>query len=234
MGRPKGSKNKPKAKAEPKVKAKAKVKAKPPSKAEAPDWLRKAMAVKTPTRPKVGRKPNVIKEKFKATAKAKRGKTMAKQPIYDPMDDPDLRAPDAVDPKLDQSLPPKPSKATPLVLEAEPEPAPLYDEVAAGEAIPYDNAQALIAGTLGGQGDHHEKAKQILGRMVEANWLITKGTEGTPAGMAIKARKEAEAKRRKEYDRDHKATKEGDDWDHRDAKGKDAKKGKDDDKASYA
>jgi hypothetical protein len=241
MGRPKGSRNKPKAapiKARAKMTAKAKAKAKPPIKAEAPDWLRKAMAVK-PTKPKVGRKPNVIKEKFKAKAKARRGKTMAKQPIYDPMEDPDLRASETVTPTLDESLPPKPFKGTKLVEEYEPEPAPLFDEVAAGQPIPYDNAQALIAGTLGGGGDHHALAKQILGRMVEANWLITKGDDGTPAGTAIKARKEAEAKRAKGRKDETNARKEGEDADDRnakddkDAKGKDARKGKDDDKPAW-
>jgi hypothetical protein len=223
MARPKGSKNKPKAQPP----AKAKAKPKPPAKAEPPDWLRKAMAV--PPRRK-GRPPGTKNNRPKIEpqqAKAKRGKKpmAVNKPIYDPMDDPDLRAPDAANPTLDQSIPPKqPFKGTPLVLEAEPEPAPLYDEVAAGEAIPYDNAEMLIAGTLGGGGDHHADAKRILGRMVEANWLITKGTEGSAAGMAIKARKEAEAKRAKEAEA--KAKKEGDDpgrdeWDHRDAKAKD-------------
>ena len=144
----------------------------------------------------------------------------ANKPLYDPMDDPDLRAPDPKDVTLDQSLPPKQPKQhgpTPLVLEAEPEPSPVYDEVEAGEAIPYDNAEMLIAGTLGGSGDNHASAKHILGRFVEANWLITKGTEDTPAGKAIKARKEADAKAgKKDEDKDRKETrgkaaKEGDD-----------------------
>ena len=233
MARPKGSKNKPKAK--PPAKAKAKVK--PPAKAEPPDWLRKAMAP-TKTRQKRGPRPTAVKEKAQTLAKAKRGKKpmAVNKPIYDPMDDPDLRAPDAANPTLDQSLPPKPSKGTPLVLAPEPEPTPLFDEVLAGEAIPYDNAEMLIAGTLGGGGDHHADAKRILGRMVEANWLLTKGTEGSAAGMAIKARKEADAKRAKETEA--RARKEGDDpgrdeWDHRDAKAKDkdAKKGKEGDDA---
>ena len=124
--------------------------------------------------------------------------------FYDPMDDPDLRAPDPKDVTLDQSLPPKQHKPTPLVVEAEPEPAPLFDEVAAGEAIPYDNVEMLIAGTLGGSGDNHASAKHILGRFAEANWLITKGAEDTPAGRSIKARKKTE-------DGGYKATKEGDD-----------------------
>jgi hypothetical protein len=224
MGRPKGSKNKPRGK---KVEAKAKVKAKPPQKADPPDWLRKAMTI--PPRRK-GRPPGTKNNRPKTEPQTlKRGKKpmAVNKPIYDPMDDPDLRAADAANPTLDQSLPPpKPSKGTPLVLEAEPEPAPLYDEVAAGEAIPYDNAEMLIAGTLGGGGDHHADAKRILGRMVEANWLLTKGTEGSAAGMAIKSRKEAEAKRAKETEA--RAKKESDDpgrdeWDHRDAKAKDAK-----------
>jgi hypothetical protein len=219
MGRPKGAKNKSKGKAveaKPKAKAKAKAKAKPPTKAEPPDWLRKAMApTKTPQ--KRGPRPKAVKEKAQALAKAKRGrKPMAtNKPLYDPMDDPDLRAPDPKDVKLDQSLPPKQHKPTPLVEEAEPEPAPLFDEVAAGEAIPYDNAEMLIAGTLGGSGDHHASAKHILGRFAEANWLITKGDEGTPAGKSIKARKDADAKgKTKDDDRKEfrgKATKEGDD-----------------------
>jgi hypothetical protein len=222
MGRPKGSKNKPKAKA----------KAKPPQKADPPDWLRKAMTI--PPRRK-GRPPGTKNNRPKIEPQTlKRGKkpmaTSKDKPFYDPMDDPDLRAPDPKNPQLDQSLPPqKTSKGTPLVLEAEPEPTPLYDEVAAGEAIPYDNAEMLIAGTLGGGGDHHADAKRILGRMVEANWLITKGTDGSAAGMAIKSRKEAEAKRAKETEA--KAKKESDDpgrdeWDHRDAKAKDAKDAK--------
>jgi hypothetical protein len=229
MGRPKGSRNKPKGKVE--VKAKAKAKAKPSVKAEPPDWLRKAMTI--PPKRK-GRPPGTKNNRPKTEPQTlKRGrKPMAvNKPIYDPMDDPDLRAADAANPTLDQSLPPKPSKGTPLVLEPAPEPAPLYDEVLAGEAIPYDNAEMLIAGTLGGGGDHHADAKRILGRMVEANWLLTKGTEGSAAGMAIKARKEADAKRAKETEA--KARKEGDDpgrdeWDHRDAKAKakDAKGGK--------
>jgi hypothetical protein len=229
MSRPKGSKNKLKGKAvEAKPKAKAKAKAKPPQKADPPDWLRKAMTI--PPRGK-GRPPGTKnnRPKTEPPQQTKRGKKLmaVNKPIYDPMDDPDLRAPDAANPTLDQSLPPpKSSKGTPLVLETVPEPAPLYDEVAAGEAIPYDNAEMLIAGTLGGGGDHHADAKRILGRMVEANWLLTKGTEGSAAGMAIKARKEAEAKRAKEAEA--KARKEGDDpgrdeWDHRDAKAKDAK-----------
>ena len=227
MGRPKGSKNKqPKGKVE--VKAKAKAKAKPPQKAEPPDWLRKAMAP-TKTQQKRGPRPAAVKEKAQTLAKAKRGrKPMAtNRPLYDPMDDPDLRAPEPKDVQLDRSLPPKQHKPTPMVVEAEPEPAPLFDEVAAGEAIPYDNAEMLIAGTLGGGGDHHADAKRILGRMVEANWLLTKGTDGSAAGMAIKSRKEAEAKRAKELEAT-KARKESDDpgrdeWDHRDAKAKDAK-----------
>ena len=92
MGRPKGSKNKSKT-APPKAKAKAK--AKPPVKGiDPPDWLRKAMAVKTPTKPKVGRKPNALKEKFKAIAtKGRRHMTISKnKPLADPMDDPDFRA----------------------------------------------------------------------------------------------------------------------------------------------
>jgi len=220
MARPKGSKNKPKdKKVEAKPKAKAKAKVKPPQKAEPPDWLRKAMAP-TRTRQKRGPRTAAVKEKAQTLAKAKRRgrKPMAtNKPLYDPMDDPDLRAPDPKDVKLDQSLPPKQHKPTPLVAEVEPEPAPLFDEVAAGEAIPYDNVEMLIAGTLGGSGDNHASAKHILGRFAEANWLITKGDEGTPAGRSIKSRKEADAKGKKETkDEDRKefrgkATKEGDD-----------------------
>jgi hypothetical protein len=186
---------------------------------DSPDWLRKAMAVppKRKGRPPGSRnRPKIEPQQVQA----KRGrKPMAtSKPLYDPMDDPDLRAPDPKDVKLDQSLPPpKQHGPTPLVLEAEPEPAPLFDEVAAGEAIPYDNAEMLIAGTLGGSGDNHASAKHILGRFAEANWLITKGTDDTPAGRAIKSRKEADARAGKEdKDKDRKefrgkATKEGDD-----------------------
>jgi hypothetical protein len=73
--------------------------------------------------------------------------------FYDPLDDPDLKAPE---PKPSEAIitpPPAKPKGTPLVAETVPEVEPLFDEVAAGEAIPAENAQALIAGTLGGGGD---------------------------------------------------------------------------------
>ena len=208
MGRPKGSTNKPKA-APPKAKAKAKRKA--PTRVSKPDtppdWLRKAMAVSAPTKPKVGRKPNALKAKFKAiTAKARRGKTMTiskDKPLADPLNDPDFRAGSKYEqlPAEEQVKIPeeKRTKGTKLTEEQEPEPAPLFDEVAAGAEVPWENVQALIAGTLGGGGDDHASADAIVRRMQDdANWVINKGADGTPAGMAIKARKEAEDKRRKE------------------------------------
>jgi hypothetical protein len=219
MGRPKGSKNKPKT-APPKVKAKAKAKAKAPEKSAPPDWLRKAMAVK-PAKPKVGRKPTALKAKFKAIAtKARRGKTMAKQPVYDPLDDPDFRAGVEQLPAEEQVKVPEEKrqqmKGTKLTEEQEPEPAPLFDEVAAGAEVPWENVQALIASTLGGGGDAHASADACVRRMKDdANWVMNKGADGTPAGMAIKARKDAEEKARKEREAEAKG---------KEAKGKDAKK----------
>jgi len=223
MSRPKGSKNKPKT-APPKAKAKAKRKA--PARVSKPDtppdWLRKAMAVKSPTKAKAGRKPNAIKEKFKATAKARRGKTMTiskDKPLADPFYDPDFRAKDEalITPPPPKNGDGKHGKGTPLTVEREVEPEPMLDEVAAGEPIPPENAQALIAGTMGGSGDHHAMAKRILERMTnEANWVIAKGADGTPAGLAIKERKAAQEKARKEAeDLDRKEAK---------AKGKEDKK----------
>jgi hypothetical protein len=132
--------------------------------------------------------------------------------------------------KPDQSLPGnpiKPGKPAPLpgggvapdnALPEEPEPEPLFDEVAAGEAIPPENAQALIGGTLGGGGDHHADAKRILERMAnEANWLLVKGPDDTPAGKALKAKREAREKAEKEAEKARK-----------DAKDKDAKGAKKD------
>jgi hypothetical protein len=176
---------------------KAKSKTKAPAKAEPPDWLRKAMAVK-PTKPKVGRKPDAIKAKFKAiTAKARRKKMIISKdkPLPDPTLDPDFGAAEE-QVKIPEE---QRTKGTKLTEEPEPEVEPLYDEVAAGEEIPAENAEAFIAGTLGGTGDHHASAKRILERMAnEANWVINKGADGTPAGMAIKARKEAEERNRKD------------------------------------
>ena len=71
-------------------------------------------------------------------------------------------------------------KATKLMEEREEEPAPKFDEVQSGAEIPPENAEILIAGTLGGCGDHHAQARRILERFVEANWTISKGLdEGT-------------------------------------------------------
>jgi hypothetical protein len=203
MGRPKGSKNKPKDKAT-KLQAKAKTKAKPPTKAETPDWLRKAMADPKP----------------KTSATLKRGrKPMANKPSYDPMDDPDLRAstkgdlptgPDIKPPvRPDNTLPENPVRpGQPLPLPGggvrpdnalpEPEePETKYDEVASGEVIPAENAQMLIAGTLGGSGDNHASTKRILARFEEVGWEIRKaldaGTGDTRKGKAKKG-KEDDAK----------------------------------------
>jgi hypothetical protein len=217
MGRPKGSKNKPKA-APPKAKAKAKAKRKTPARVSKPDtppdWLRKAMAVKTPTKPKVGRKPNALKAKFKAiTAKARRKKmTISKdKPLPDPLGDPDFHA------KVDR-LPAEEQVKIPEDQRQQAKGTKLTEEqAAAGAEIPPENAQALIAGTMGGSGDHHAMAKRILERFVEANWLITKGAEGTPAGMAIKERREIQEKARKEAEK----ARAGDD-----PKGADAGKGR--------
>ena len=86
---------------------------------------------------------------------------MAKQPVYDPMDDPDFRAGPRYEqlPAEEQAKLPEEQrqrmKGTKLTEEQEPESAPLFDEVAAGEEIPPENAEALIADTIGGSGDHH-------------------------------------------------------------------------------
>jgi len=178
MGRPKGSKNKPKAAP---AKAKAKAKRKAPARVSKPDtppdWLRKAMAVKTPTRAKAGRKPDALKEKFKAKAKARRGKTMTiskDKPLADPLDDPDFKA-------KDEALITPPPKGTKITVETEPEEPVPFDEVQSGAPIPDENVQALIAGTLGGGGDHHASAQKIMRRMYDdAGWQIIKALdEGT-------------------------------------------------------
>ena len=236
MGRPKGSKNKPKA-APPKAKAKAK--AKSPARVSkpdtSPDWLRKAMAVKTPTKPKVGRKPNAIKEKFKAIAtKARRKKmTISKdKPLPDPLGDPDFHAKVDRLPAEEQVKIPEDQrqrmKGTKLTEEQEPEVEPLYDEVAAGEEIPPENAEALMAGTMGGSGDHHALAKRILQRMAnEVNWVINKGADDTPAGLAIKTRREAQEKARKEAEERNRKDAKGKPYTmEADPKGADAGKGR--------
>lgn len=192
MGRPKGSKNKPKAQPPAKAGKVGKV-GKVATKAEPPDWLRKAMTpAKTPQ--KRGPKPKALKEKFQQQAKAKRGKTpMANKPHYDPMDDPDLRAKDdalitPAPPKPDQALPGnpiKPGKPAPLpgggvapeAKAAEPAPEQQFDEVQSGAEIPYENAETLIAGTLGGSGDAHANAQRILLRFEEALWVISKALD---------------------------------------------------------
>jgi hypothetical protein len=84
-------------------------------------------------------------------------------PLPDPEDDPDFKA----------ATP----KATPLTIEMEPEPAPLFDEVASGEVIPEENALALIGDTLGGSGDNHASARLVLQRFEEAGWEIRKALD---------------------------------------------------------
>jgi hypothetical protein len=117
--------------------------------------------------------------------------------------------------KPDQSLPGnpiKPGKPAPLpgggvrpdnALPEQPEEAPKYDEVASGEVIPAENAQMLIAGTLGGSGDNHASAKRILARFEEAGWEVRKaldeGTGDTRKGKSKakgKDEDEADAKRK--------------------------------------
>jgi len=205
MSRPKGSKNK--LKLAPlhvwEAKAKAKAKRKSPTRVSKPDtppdWLRKAMAVKTPTKPKVGRKPNALKEKFKAIAtKARRKKmTISKdKPLPDPLGDPDFHAKVDRLPAEEQVKIPEDqrqqAKGTKLTEEQEPEPAPTFDEVQSGAEIPFENAETLIAGTLGGSGDNHASAKRILERFVEDNWVINKGLD---AGTGDTRRKGREAKK---------------------------------------
>jgi len=135
---------------------------------------------------------------------------MATNKPYDPLDDPDLRAgakgdapgwesPIKPPHRPDNALPGAPStKPAPLpgggvapdnTLPQPEEPAP-FDEVASGEVIPAENAQMLIAGTLGGSGDHHASAKRILERFVEAGWELRKaldaGTGDTRKGKSRK------------------------------------------------
>jgi hypothetical protein len=62
-------------------------------------------------------------------------------------------------------------------LPEEPEAAPKFDEVQAGAVIPDENIQMLIAGTMGGSGDHHAMAKRIVERMKEAKWVTTKAAD---------------------------------------------------------
>jgi hypothetical protein len=51
------------------------------------------------------------------------------------------------------------------------------DEVQSGAEIPDENIQALIAGTLGGSGDHHAAARRIVERMHDARWVTTKALD---------------------------------------------------------
>lgn len=202
--------------AKPKKPAKANTKAKPPQKTEMPDWLRKAMAI--PPKRK-GRPPgtkNTRTEPSPQQAKAKRGKnSMANKPLYDPLDDPDMRAgakgeapgwespikPPNTGLGPDNTLPgggagtkpvqPRPGGGTaPDNTLPEPEGPASFDEVASGEIIPAENAQMLIAGTLGGSGDNHASAKRILERFVEAGWELRKaldaGTGDTRKGKSRK------------------------------------------------
>ena len=244
MGRLKGSKNKPKA-APPKVKAKAKRKA--PARVSKPDtppdWLRKAMAVKTPTRAKAGRKPNVIKEKFKAKAKARRGKTMTiskDKPLADPLDDPDLRAGAKGDVPI---VDPKP----PGVLDPKPGTKPVKPRRGTREGerdeIDDDKVRNVIADTLGGSGDQHARAQQILDRFDEAGWIISAG-EGEPSEAiqtifdSTEAEQEAaEEKEKAARQEEARQAEQGDDPKGADAgkgRSKDDPKGADDGKSSRA
>ena len=114
----------------------------------------------------------------------------------------------------DQSLPEhptKPGKPAPLpgggvrpdnALPEVPEEAPKFDEVQSGAVIPDENLQMLIAGTMGGSGDHHAMAKRVVERMKEVKWVTSKAADaGT--GDTAKAKKsakkdedEADAKRK--------------------------------------
>jgi hypothetical protein len=153
-----------------------------------------------------GPKPRALKEKFQQQAKAKKGrKPMANKPHYDPMDDPDLRAKDEAlitpaPPKPDQTLPGnpiKPGKPAPLpgggvapeAKAGEPEPEQQFDEVQSGADIPDENIQMLIAGTLGGSGDHHAAAKRIVERMHQAEWVVTKALDEGIGDTRAKGRK---------------------------------------------
>ena len=111
---------------------------------------------------------------------------MAKDfPVYDPEKDPDLKAAEKTRQQLKEerdreALPAEEQvklKGTPLVVYAEPEPAPTFDEVQSGADIPDENIEALIAGTLGGSGDNHASAKRIVERMHEAKWTVTKALD---------------------------------------------------------
>jgi len=107
--------------------------------------------------------------------------------------------------KPDQSLPghpTKPGKPAPLpgggvrpdnALPEVPEEAPKYDEVQSGAVIPDENMQMLIAGTMGGGGDHHAMAKRIVERMKEAKWVTTKAADAG-SGDTAKAKGKAKGK----------------------------------------
>jgi hypothetical protein len=116
---------------------------------------------------------------------------MATKPLYDPLDDPDLKA-------KDEALitpPPKQHKGTPLVAEREVEPEQQFDEVQSGAVIPDENMQALIAGTMGGSGDHHAMAKRIVERMKEAKWVTSKALdEGNIDALGSKRKPNASIK----------------------------------------
>jgi hypothetical protein len=103
--------------------------------------------------------------------------------------------------KPDQSLPEhptKPGKPAPLPgggvrpdnALPEPEEPASFDEVQSGAVIPDENMQALIAGTMGGGGDHHAMAKRIVERMKEAKWVTHKAAdEGNIDALSAKGRK---------------------------------------------
>jgi hypothetical protein len=94
---------------------------------------------------------------------------------------------------------PRPGKPAPLpgggvrpdnALPEEPEAAPRFDEVQSGAPIPDENMQMLIAGTMGGSGDHHAMAKRIVERMKEAKWVTNKAAdEGNIDALSAKGRK---------------------------------------------
>jgi len=149
-----------------------------------------------------------------------RAETKGDAPVIDPKPpgyrppDHSIEAPTVPDQSLpgaparpDQSLPEnpvRPGKPAPLpgggvrpdnaLPEPEPE-APKYDEVASGEVIPAENAQMLIAGTLGGSGDNHASAKRILERFTEAGWELRKALDaGTGDAKHAKGKKGKEGK----------------------------------------
>jgi len=115
--------------------------------------------------------------------------------------DPGYGKPDIAAGRPDQSLPGnpiKPGKPAPLpgggvrpdnALPEEPEAAPRFDEVQSGAEIPDENMQMLIAGTLGGSGDHHAAAKRIVERMHQANWTTTKALDEGIGDTRAKGRK---------------------------------------------